>query len=101
MRVLFSSTRGAGHLQPLLPYARALVACGHEVAVAAPIDLSETLRDAGFLHFVFDRPGDDVLEPGRPEGLATGRAWRPGNVQAIHMYFSPVDLTLTCRSEIT
>jgi UDP:flavonoid glycosyltransferase YjiC (YdhE family) len=63
MRVLFSSTRGAGHLQPLLPYARALVARGHEVAVAAPIDVSETLREAGFAHFVFDRPGDDVLDP--------------------------------------
>src|SRR3954468_10064592 len=63
MRILFSSTRGAGHLQPLLPYARALVACGHEVAVAGPIDLSATLRDAGFPHFVFDHPGDHVLEP--------------------------------------
>jgi UDP:flavonoid glycosyltransferase YjiC (YdhE family) len=63
MRVLFSSTRGAGHLQPLLPYARAFVARGHEVAVAAPIDLSETLRDAGFPHLVFDRPSDDVLGP--------------------------------------
>jgi UDP:flavonoid glycosyltransferase YjiC (YdhE family) len=50
-------------LQPLLPYARALAARGHEVAVAAPIELSETLRDAGFPHFVFDRPGDDVLDP--------------------------------------
>ena len=31
--------------------------------MAAPIDLSETLRDAGFPHFVFDRPGDGVLDP--------------------------------------
>jgi hypothetical protein len=76
MGVLFSSTRGAGHLQPLLPYARALVARGHEVAVAAPIDLSETLRDAGFRHFVFDRPGDDVLEPiwGRLNAVAHAEA---------------------------
>ena len=50
-------------MQPLLPYARALVARGHEVAVAAPIDVSETLCDGGFRHFVFDRPGDDVLGP--------------------------------------
>jgi UDP:flavonoid glycosyltransferase YjiC (YdhE family) len=42
MRVLFSSTRGAGHLQPLLPYARALVARRHEVAVAAPEEESTT-----------------------------------------------------------
>jgi UDP:flavonoid glycosyltransferase YjiC (YdhE family) len=50
-------------LQPLLPYARALVGRGHEVAVAAPIDVSETLRDAGFPHFVFDHPGDELLDP--------------------------------------
>ena len=50
MRILFSSTRGAGHLQPLLPYARALVARGHEVAVAAPEEVSTTLRDAGLPH---------------------------------------------------
>jgi UDP:flavonoid glycosyltransferase YjiC (YdhE family) len=63
MRVLFSSTRGAGHLQPLLPYARALVARGHEVAVAAPEEVSKTVRDAGLPHLPFDHPGDDALAP--------------------------------------
>ena len=63
MRVLFSSTRGAGHLQPLLPYARALVARGHEVAVAAPEEVSAAVSDAGFAHFAFDRPADAVVGP--------------------------------------
>jgi UDP:flavonoid glycosyltransferase YjiC (YdhE family) len=63
MRVLFSSTRGAGHLQPLLPYARALVARGHEVAVAAPEEVSKTVRDAGLPHLPFDHPGEDALAP--------------------------------------
>jgi hypothetical protein len=63
MRVLFSSTRGAGHLQPLLPYARALVARRHEVAVAAPAEVSKTVRDAGLLHLPFDHPGDAALAP--------------------------------------
>ena len=63
MRVLFSSTRGAGHLQPLLPYARALVARRHEVAVAAPEEVSKTVRDAGLPHLPFDHPGDDALAP--------------------------------------
>lgn len=63
MRVLFSSTRGAGHLQPLVPYARALAARKHEVAVAAPPEVSEALRDAGLSHAPFDHPGSDVLEP--------------------------------------
>ncbi|MES1166238.1 MAG: glycosyltransferase [Verrucomicrobiota bacterium] len=63
MRILFSSTRGAGHLQPLLPYARALVARGHEVAVAAPEEVGKTVRDAGLSHLPFDHPGDDSLAP--------------------------------------
>ena len=63
MRVLFSSTRGAGHLQPLLPYARALKARQHEVVVAAPAEVGSTLRSAGLSHATFDHPGDDVLSP--------------------------------------
>lgn len=63
MRVLFTSTRGLGHLQPLLPYARALVARGHEVVVAAPSEGSEVLQSAGLRHAVFDHPGDEALTP--------------------------------------
>ena len=63
MRVLFSSTRGAGHLQPLLPYARALVSRRHEVAVAAPEEVGKTVREAGLPHLPFDHPGDDALGP--------------------------------------
>jgi len=63
MRVLFSSTRGTGHLHPLLPYAHALRAQGHEVLVAAPAEASETLRAAGLSHAPFDHPGDDKLGP--------------------------------------
>jgi UDP:flavonoid glycosyltransferase YjiC (YdhE family) len=63
MRVLFSSTRGTGHLNPLLPYARALVAAGHEVTVAGPMELGEGLRAAGLTHAPFDHPGDEILAP--------------------------------------
>ena len=63
MRVLFSSTRGTGHVNPLLPYARALVSAGHEVAVAGPAELSDGLRAAGLLHMPFDHPGDQILAP--------------------------------------
>src|SRR6185369_5504345 len=63
MRVLFTSTRGAGHVQPLLPYARALLARQHEVVVAAPAQVAKTLRDAGLTHAPFGHPGDDVLAP--------------------------------------
>jgi UDP:flavonoid glycosyltransferase YjiC (YdhE family) len=63
MRVLFTSTRGAGHLHPLLPYARALVARKHEVVVAAPSEVGDALRAAGLPHAPFDHPGDDALSP--------------------------------------
>jgi len=63
MRVLFSSTRGSGHLQPLLPYAHALAARKHEVLVAAPAGVGETLRGAGLAHAPFGHPGDDLLAP--------------------------------------
>lgn len=63
MRILFTSTRGTGHLQPLLPYARALLTRRHEVAVAAPLDVSEALCAEGLLHLPFDHPGDEVLGP--------------------------------------
>lgn len=36
MRILMSSTAEAGHLRPMLPFARACVAAGHEVQVATP-----------------------------------------------------------------
>ena len=63
MRFLFSSTRGAGHLQPLLPYAKALVAKGHEVLVAGPQELSGALQTAGLKHAPFGHPGDEALAP--------------------------------------
>ena len=36
MRVLFATTRGAGHLGPLVPFAHACRRAGHDVAVAGP-----------------------------------------------------------------
>jgi UDP:flavonoid glycosyltransferase YjiC (YdhE family) len=63
MRILFSSTRGTGHLQPLVPYAKELLSRGHEVMVAAPAEVGEALREAGLAHAIFGHPGDDVLKP--------------------------------------
>jgi UDP:flavonoid glycosyltransferase YjiC (YdhE family) len=63
VRFLFSSTRGAGHLQPLLPYANALVERGHDVLVAGPQDLGSALQTAGLKHAPFGHPGDEGLAP--------------------------------------
>ena len=48
MRALFSSTRGAGHFNPLVPFARAFERAGHEVLFAGPPDLAGTVEGAGF-----------------------------------------------------
>ncbi len=63
MRFLFSSTRGAGHVQPLIPYARALAQLGHEVVVAAPESVASKLSESGLSHAIFDHPGDEALKP--------------------------------------
>lgn len=67
MRILFASTRGGGHLQPLLPLARACAAAGHEVLVAAPAVAGGQARRAGL-------PFAPVAEP---PAAAVRAAWAP------------------------
>ncbi|HET8821418.1 MAG TPA: glycosyltransferase [Thermoleophilaceae bacterium] len=61
MRVLFSSTRGAGHFNPLVPFARAFERAGHEVLVAGPPVLTDAARGAGFDFRLFEPPPEDEL----------------------------------------
>ena len=61
MRALVSSTRGAGHFNPLVPFARAFERAGHEVMVAGPPPLAGPARDAGFGFWEFDPPPEDEL----------------------------------------
>lgn len=62
-RILFSSTRGAGHVHPLLPYARALKQRGHDVFVAAPESVRPTIEASGLAHAPFNHVGDEALAP--------------------------------------
>ncbi len=62
MRVLISSTSGSGHLNPLLPYAQALAAAGHEVAVATPSSAAARLAEAGISHLPVSEPSDEETE---------------------------------------
>lgn len=48
MRVLFTTTPGRGHFQPMLPLARALAGAGHEVRWACAEPVCATLREQGF-----------------------------------------------------
>ena len=61
MRALFSSTRGAGHFNPLLPFARAFERAGYELLFAGPPDLGPAVDAAGFEFWQFDPPPEDEL----------------------------------------
>jgi UDP:flavonoid glycosyltransferase YjiC (YdhE family) len=61
VRALLSSTRGAGHFNPLVPFARAIERAGHEVMVAGPPDLAGPVEAAGLGFRQFDPPPPDEL----------------------------------------
>ena len=62
MRILFTSTQGEGHIRPLLPYAKAVAALGHDVRIAAPEGCGPIISKAGFEHHVFDCLSGPELE---------------------------------------
>jgi UDP:flavonoid glycosyltransferase YjiC (YdhE family) len=65
VRVLFASTRGAGHFNPLVPFIEGCRRTGHEVLVAGPPALADTVRRAGYPFRVGAAPPEDEL----------GRVW--------------------------
>jgi len=82
MRVLVATTAGAGHLGPLVPFASALSAGGHEVVVAAPASFAGPVERAGFVHRAFaDAPEDELgaifaTLPGKSNDEANGTVIR-------------------------
>jgi UDP:flavonoid glycosyltransferase YjiC (YdhE family) len=48
VRILFAFTGGRGHLEPLVPIARAAAAAGHTLAFASPPSLVATIEELGF-----------------------------------------------------
>jgi UDP:flavonoid glycosyltransferase YjiC (YdhE family) len=61
VRVLFATTAGAGHLGPLVPFASACAASGHEVTVAAPASFADAVGRAGLVHVPFaDAPAEEL-----------------------------------------
>src|SRR3954447_25896111 len=63
MRILFASTRGAGHLDPLVPFAHACVAAGHEVLVATAPSAAAHVKRAGLPFAAVGEP-DEVTMAG-------------------------------------
>jgi hypothetical protein len=62
MRVLFTTTPGRGHIQPMLPLAGALRGAGHDVRWAAAEEVGPYLRGEGF-EAVPCGPGVDDVGP--------------------------------------
>jgi UDP:flavonoid glycosyltransferase YjiC (YdhE family) len=56
MRVMFASTRGAGHLAPVLPLADACKRSGHQVLVAGPRALADCVARHGHAFWPVDDP---------------------------------------------
>ena len=59
MRILITSNRGAGHIEPLVPFAHALLRAGDDVLVAAPEDARGLVERAGLPYFALADPPDD------------------------------------------
>jgi len=89
MRVLFSTTAGAGHFGPLVPLARACRDAGHDVLVAAPASFASAVIAAGFDHAPFDDVPPEVMGAvfGRLPGLSTAEA----NAVVIREVFARLD----------
>jgi len=63
VRVLFTSIRGLGHFQPLVPLIEACLSAGHDVAVSTPRDLEARVAKTGATFLPFGHPGDEGLQP--------------------------------------
>ena len=51
MRLLLATTANAGHFGPMVPFAEACRAAGHDVLVAAPVSFAAEVERAGFPHW--------------------------------------------------
>jgi UDP:flavonoid glycosyltransferase YjiC (YdhE family) len=63
VRVLFTSTQGAGHYQPLVPFIEGCLRLGHDVHVVVPPALDETLAASGYPYTLGADPAPEELGP--------------------------------------
>jgi hypothetical protein len=62
VRLLVSTTANDGHFGPLVPFARACVASGHDVRVAAPASYAGPVAAAGLVHEAFADPLQAIVD---------------------------------------
>src|SRR4051794_38533783 len=63
MRILLASTRGAGHIGPLVPFALACRRAGHDVLFAAPHSAWAHVARAKLPFAGVDDPRPEILDP--------------------------------------
>lgn len=84
MRILISTGRGAGHLRPLVPFAKAFLSDNDEVVVIAPASAAEMIAAAGLDHVPYPDPPEDersaITRHAYPHVLAAIRSRRPDAV---------------------
>lgn len=89
MRVLVATTAGAGHFGPLVPFADAVRAAGHDVVVAAPESFAAVVERAGFVHRPFADAPPEELEAVFPS--LSGISNDEGNVIVVRDVFGRID----------
>jgi UDP:flavonoid glycosyltransferase YjiC (YdhE family) len=62
VRVLFASTRGVGHFNPLVPFIESALRRGHEVMVGGPPALAPTIEPTGYPFWEGEDPPADELD---------------------------------------
>jgi UDP:flavonoid glycosyltransferase YjiC (YdhE family) len=62
MRILLTSNRGAGHIDPLVPFARAFLHAGDDVLVAAPASSRTLVHGADLPYFPLADPPQDQID---------------------------------------
>ena len=78
--MLFTFAGGTGHFYPLVPFARAAVRAGHEVAFGAQPGMLTTVEQAGFT--AWDTGGQTLLDTAqRTPLLPLDMAWEEGFVR--------------------
>jgi UDP:flavonoid glycosyltransferase YjiC (YdhE family) len=77
MRILFATTRGAGHLGPLVPFAHACVAAGHQVRVAAAPSVEHHVRRSGLPFEPVDEPDAAIMATAWDAVRSADRADQP------------------------
>jgi UDP:flavonoid glycosyltransferase YjiC (YdhE family) len=94
MRILFATTRSAGHFGPLVPFAHAARRAGHDVLVSAPLSAAGMVGRAGLKL----RAHDDPPEAEVSQVIAMARRLSP--VEANGLVFGEVFAGFHARSAL-